>query len=88
MRAWLYYRLSNDDDKEQNSLQNQRAICAEYADRHGFTVVGESSDENASGMGFRRLGISQLTQATEQGRLDAVIVKDAAGIIRLKNKSA
>lgn len=88
MRAWLYYRLSNEDDKEQNSLQNQRAICAEYADRHGFTVVGESSDENASGMGFSRLGISKLTQAAAQERLDAVIVKDFSRLGRHRTQTA
>ncbi|MEE0872442.1 MAG: hypothetical protein UIH27_03095 [Ruminococcus sp.] len=27
MRVWLYYRLSRDDDVEQNSLTNQELIC-------------------------------------------------------------
>lgn len=27
MRAWLYYRLSRDEDKELNSLTNQDGIC-------------------------------------------------------------
>lgn len=76
MRAWLYYRLSNDDNKEQNSLQNQRRICAEYAGLQDIVIVGESFDDNASGMNFRRNGIQKLTAAAEQGLLDAVIIKD------------
>ena len=27
MRVWLYYRLSRDDDVEQNSLTNQELLC-------------------------------------------------------------
>lgn len=26
MKAWLYYRLSRDEDEEMNSLQNQSSI--------------------------------------------------------------
>lgn len=29
MRAWLYYRLSRDEDEELNSLTNQRKIIFE-----------------------------------------------------------
>ena len=31
MKAWLYYRLSRDEDAEMNSLQNQRQILVDYA---------------------------------------------------------
>ena len=60
MRVWLYYRLSNDDDKEQNSLLNQRKITLEYALLNGYIVAGESSDDNASGMNFLREGIREI----------------------------
>ena len=45
MRVWLYYRLSNDDDPEQNSLFNQRNICYGFAESNGLRIVGESSDD-------------------------------------------
>ena len=60
MRAWLYYRLSRDEDKELNSLTNQKNILVEYAENNGYTVVGESFDDNVSGMHFNREGIEKI----------------------------
>ena len=54
MRAWLYYRLSRDEDEELNSLTNQRSIIAGYAEKNGFAIAGESFDDNVSGMHFDR----------------------------------
>ena len=59
MKAWLYYRLSRDEDQEQNSLQNQRQILVDYADQHGHKIVGESFDDNVSGMTFNRKGLDK-----------------------------
>jgi len=88
MRVWLYYRLSNDDDPEQNSLINQRRLCADYAQKHGHTVVGESSDHNASGMNFHRPGIAQLTEAVKSSVIDAIIVKDFSRLGRHRTQTA
>ena len=41
MKVWLYYRLSRDEDKELNSLSNQRNIIYHYAITNGHEVVGE-----------------------------------------------
>ena len=57
MKVWLYYRLSRDEDDELNSLTNQRKIIYEYAVTNGHEVVGESFDDNVSGMHFNREGI-------------------------------
>lgn len=46
MKAWLYYRLSRDEDQEMNSLQNQRQILVDYAEQNGHEIVGESFDDN------------------------------------------
>lgn len=88
MRAWLYYRLSNDDNPEQNSLFNQREICLAYAQKRGFMVIGESSDDNASGMNFNRPGIAKLTDAAENGTIDAVIVKGLSRLGRHRTQTA
>ena len=88
MRVWLYYRLSNDDDPEQNSLFNQRNICYGFAESNGHHIVGESSDDNISGMKFNRPGLSQLTEAVEKNLIDAVIVKDMARLGRHKTQTA
>ena len=88
MRAWLYYRLSRDEDEELNSLTNQRSIIAGYAEKNGFTVAGESFDDNGSGMRFDRDGIEKICEAVEQNQIDAVIVKDLSRLGRHRTQTA
>ena len=88
MRVWLYGRLSNDDDLEMNSLDNQLQIVREYAREHGHTVVGESNDDNVSGMRFDRKGLEQLTAAAENRLVDAVIVKDLSRLGRHRTQTS
>ena len=88
MRVWLYYRLSRDEDEELNSLMNQRSIIESYALNHGYTIVGESCDDNISGMHFDRDGIEQLTEAVDAGLIDAVIVKDLSRLGRHRTQTA
>ena len=72
----LYARLSNDDDREMNSLLNQQEICQAFAEQHGYIIVGQSFDDNVSGMKFNRRGLDELTAAVDADKIDAVIVKD------------
>ena len=88
MRVWLYYRLSRDEDEELNSLMNQRSIIESYALSHGHTIVGESCDDDISGMHFDRDGIEQLTEAVDAGLIDAVIVKDLSRLGRHRTQTA
>ena len=88
MRVWLYTRLSNDDDREMNSLLNQQEICRAYAETHEHIVVGSSFDDNVSGMKFSRRGLDELTAAVDAKRIDAVIVKDLSRLGRHKTQTA
>ena len=88
MRVWLYYRLSRDEDKQFNSLKNQYSIIESYALNNGYTIVGSSFDDNVSGMHFNRAGIDELTDAVENGMIDAVIVKDLSRLGRHKTQTA
>ena len=88
MRVWLYYRLSRDEDKQFNSLKNQYSIIESYALNNGHTIVGSSFDDNVSGMHFNRAGIDELTEAVENGMIDAVIVKDLSRLGRHKTQTA
>ncbi len=88
MRAWLYYRLSRDEDKELNSLTNQKNILVEYAENNGYTVVGESFDDNVSGMHFNRESIEKIYDEVEKKTIDAVIVKDLSRLGRHKTQTA
>ena len=88
MRVWLYARLSNDDDREMNSLRNQREICQAFAEQHGYIIVGQSFDDNISGMSFDRRGLDELTAAVDADMIDAVIVKDLSRLGRHRTQTA
>ena len=100
MRVWIYSRLSNDDDCEMNSLLNQQKLCRAFAERQGYQIMGQSSDDNASGMNFSRRGLDELTAAVDAGRLDeltaavdagrlnAVLVKDLSRLGRHRTQTA
>lgn len=88
MRVWLYYRLSRDEDDELNSLTNQRKIIYDYAVSQGHEIVGESFDDNVSGMHFNREGIDKIYDVVEQGRIDAIIVKDLSRLGRHRTQTA
>ena len=88
LRVWLYYRLSRDEDVELNSLNNQRGILIDYVDSKGYKIVGESFDDNVSGMHFDRDGIHKLREAVDKGLIDAVIVKDLSRLGRHRTQTA
>ena len=69
-----------------NSLRNQREICQAFAGQHGYIIVGQSFDDNISGMRFDRRGLDELTAAVDADMIDAVIVKDYCAIIGLNQK--
>lgn len=88
MKAWLYYRLSRDEDAEMNSLQNQRQILADYAELNGYEITGESFDDNVSGMTFERKGLHQIELAVEDGKVDVLLVKDLSRLGRHRTRTA
>ena len=88
MKVWLYYRLSRDEDDELNSLTNQRKIIYEYAVTNGHEVVGESFDDNVSGMHFNREGIDKIYEVVETGKIEAIIVKDLSRLGRHQTQTA
>ena len=87
MKTWLYYRLSRDEDQEMNSLQNQRQILIDYAEQHGHEIVGESFDDNVSGMTFNRKGLGELEDAVDEGKVELVLVKDLSRLGRHRTQT-
>ena len=87
MRAWLYYRLSRDEDEEMNSLQNQRQILVDYAEQNGYEIIGESFDDNVSGMTFNRKGLGELEIAVDENKIDVVLVKDLSRLGRHRTQT-
>ena len=88
MKVWLYYRLSRDEDEELNSLNNQRKIIYSFAISNGHEVVGESFDDNVSGMHFNREGIDKIYEVVEAGKIEAIIVKDLSRLGRHRTQTA
>ena len=88
MKVWLYYRLSRDEDAELNSLNNQRNILVEYAEANQHDIVGESFDDNVSGMHFNREGIDKIYEQVEKKTIEAIIVKDLSRLGRHRTQTA
>ena len=71
-----------------NSLLNQREICQAFAEQHGYIIVGQSFDDNISGMSFDRRGLDELMAAVDADKTDAVIVKDLSRLGRHRTQTA
>ena len=70
--AGLYYRLSQEDERQGESLsiENQRTMLRKYAEEHGFDVHGEYIDDGVSGTTFDR------PEVAKTGVINTIIVKD------------
>ena len=88
MKVWLYYRLSRDEDAELNSLNNQRNILVEFAEANHYEILGESFDDNVSGMHFNRQGIDKIYEQVEKKSIEAIIVKDLSRLGRHRTQTA
>ena len=86
----MYLRLSREDgDKaESESISNQCELLADYLKEHPtLTAVEEYPDDGYSGTTFERPSFRKMVEDAKSGENGTILVKDAAGIIRLKNKS-
>ena len=72
--AGLYYRLSQEDERqgESVSIDNQRAILRKYAEERGFEIHGEYIDDGVSGTTFDRPEVQRLLDDAKTGRSWAV----------------
>jgi len=67
---------------------NQRKILLDYAEHQGHEVVGESFDDNVSGMHFNRDGINKIYEVVESGSIEAILVKDLSRLGRHRTQTA
>lgn len=76
--AGLYYRLSQEDERqgESMSIENQRLILRKYAEEHGFTIYDEYIDDGVSGTTFDRPQVQRLLDDAKTGVINTIIVKD------------
>jgi Site-specific recombinases, DNA invertase Pin homologs len=80
-RVWLYTRVSNDNTNGE-SIENQKEILLSYAKENNMIIKGESSDNDVSGMHFKREGIDKLTEAVKNKLINTVLVKDLSRLGR------
>ena len=80
----LYERLSVEDDREaeSQSIENQRILLQDYAERNGFTPFVHISDDGYSGTKWDRPGWLELTAMIEAGEVSTLLVKDSSRIGR------
>lgn len=86
----LYERLSRDDELQgpSNSILNQRQLLEDYAERNHLTPYLHIHDDGYSGTNWDRPGWQELIAKIEADEVGCLVIKDAAGIIGLKNMSA
>jgi len=74
----LYSRLSMEDDLtgDSMSIQNQKAILTEYANKNSFTNIRHFIDDGKTGVNFDRDGWQQLIKEVEAGNVAVCIIKD------------
>ena len=89
----LYERLSRDDfgkdddqQRESNSISNQKAMLEEFAARQGFTNIVHFTDDGISGTCFDRPGFLAMMKEVEAGNVDYLCIKDYCAIIGLNQK--
>ncbi len=74
-----YMRLSRDDgdDRESESIENQRDIIDNYINTHeDLEIVQEYVDDGFTGTNFDRPGFQKMLQDIEEGKVDCIITKD------------
>ena len=76
-------RLSRDDfgkdddqQRESNSISNQKAMLEEFAARQGFTNIVHFTDDGISGTCFDRPGFLAMMKEVESGNVEYLCIKD------------
>lgn len=80
----LYCRLSIEDggDNESMSIQNQKAMLKEYAERNGLLPFDFYVDDGYTGRNFNRPSFQRLIADIEAGKIHCVITKDLSRLGR------
>lgn len=58
----LYCRLSREDEQVSvsGSIQNQRALLTDYANKHGYNPIKVFVEDGISGITFQRQGFQKM----------------------------
>ena len=66
----LYERLSHDDERagESVSIENQKRILEDYAQKNGFTNIRHFTDDGVRGTTFKRPGLDAMLEEIRAGK--------------------
>ena len=80
----LYERLSVEDDRdaESQSIENQREILQEYAERNGLTPYRHICDDGYSGTNWLRPGWQEVLSMVDAGEVACICIKDLSRMSR------
>lgn len=77
--AGLYIRLSKEDSgkKNQNTIENQKALLEEYVQSHSDLQIYQIYIDNGfSGTNFRRPSFQKMMEDAKCGKINCIVVKD------------
>ncbi|MGN0136499.1 recombinase family protein [Anaerotignum sp.] len=84
--AAIYCRLSVEDREkgmaESESIQNQKSLLWEYAEKQGWKVYGVYADEDYSGLREDRPAFQQMLEAAKEGRFSIILCKTQSRFTR------
>ena len=80
----LYCRLSIEDgrDNESMSIQNQKAMLKDFAEKNGLLDHAFYVDDGFTGRNFNRPAFQQMIADIEAGKVKCVITKDLSRLGR------
>ena len=84
LTAFLYERLSRDDDLEGESysIANQKKLLIKVAKEMGYTNLVHFCDDGISGVTMKRPAFCDMLQQLQDGKAAAVFVKDLSRLGR------
>jgi site-specific DNA recombinase len=85
MRTAIYCRLSKDRSGLSENVEIQRAECEDYAEEHGWQVVGVFTDNDISASRYStkpRPGYNALLASVRAGAVEAILVTEMPRLYR------
>ena len=80
----LYCRLSIEDGRENESMsiQNQKSLLKDFAEKNGFLDYGFYVDDGYTGRNFNRPSFQRMIADIEAGKIKCVVTKDLSRLGR------
>ncbi len=76
--AAIYVRISEEERNKvlSNSIENQKSILSDYANKKNIKVYKVYEDDGYSGGNFKRPGFKAMLADIDEGTIDCILIKD------------